>query len=135
MPTASSPVTSWSNIRGDTRDASQDATSVIAIDPAHARARLFEICANQRRDGWFPRAYSASGDSKLRSSDDHVQCGVAELLLDGERIDDRLDQPRLGRSVAAIPIDRLQDGQDIALRVRMGNYPDSSIRGGGGLAR
>ncbi|MBN2310133.1 MAG: hypothetical protein JXR94_14255 [Candidatus Hydrogenedentes bacterium] len=49
-----------SGMRG-TRDAAQDFTGLVPLDPGAARARLLELFNVMRSDGWFPRQYSVAG--------------------------------------------------------------------------
>jgi cellobiose phosphorylase len=44
-----------------TRDAAQDFTAIVPLDPGAARARLLELFGMMRSDGWFPRQYSLEG--------------------------------------------------------------------------
>lgn len=69
------------NLRG-TRDAAQDATGSVPLDPSVGRARLLELFSVQRTDGWFPRQYSMfgpTGQHDLRAYVD-AGCWVWELL-------------------------------------------------------
>jgi len=50
----------------------------------------------------------------------HVECGVVELLLNGEPAGRSLYNPRLGRRVAAIPIADLKGGEDCTIEARLG---------------
>ena len=62
-----------------TRDAAQDATSFIPMDARLARARLIEIAANQRTDGYFPRLYSATDKAStldIMTKATHVDAGA-----------------------------------------------------------
>ena len=62
-----------------TRDAAQDATSFVPIDPAQARGRLLEICGNQRADGYFPRLYNPVDKGptiELMKKATHVDAGA-----------------------------------------------------------
>jgi hypothetical protein len=51
----------WPTGMRGTRDASQDATAMVALDPELAKKRLVEILSLQRSDGWFLRQYSTAG--------------------------------------------------------------------------
>ncbi len=70
-----------SGMRG-TRDAAQDATGAVPLDPELARTRLLEILACQRSDGWFLRQYSTAGPSGEHDARPYVDSGlwVEELL-------------------------------------------------------
>ncbi len=65
-----------------TRDAAQDATAMVPLDPALARARLIEIFSAQRSDGWFLRQYSTLGPEGAHDHRAYVDtgCWVWELL-------------------------------------------------------
>ena len=58
------------------RDAAQDATSIIPLEPALARSRLVEIYNTQRSDGWFPRSYYVDADAHPPITATHVDAGV-----------------------------------------------------------
>lgn len=70
-----------SGMRG-TRDAAQDATGIVPLDPALAKMRLLEIFAVQRSDGWFPRQYSTQGPEGVHDLRPYVDsaCWVWEFL-------------------------------------------------------
>jgi hypothetical protein len=61
------------------------------------------------------------------SNPEHVECGVAELRLDGKRVDHRLKDERLGRTVHAIPISELSRGVDHVIDARLGT-PAAAVR-------
>jgi len=58
------------------RDAAQDATSLVGIDPRLARVRLVEIFNHQWSNGLFPRAYYVEGVRMSPIVDSHVDAGV-----------------------------------------------------------
>ncbi|MHB9024917.1 MAG: GH36-type glycosyl hydrolase domain-containing protein [Armatimonadota bacterium] len=72
----------WPTGMRGTRDAAQDATGIVPLDPALARARLREIFALQRADGWFLRQYSTAGPAGSHDARAYVDagCWVWELL-------------------------------------------------------
>jgi hypothetical protein len=74
----------WPTGMRGTRDASQDATGMIPLDPALARKRLAEIFAVQRADGWFLRQFSTAGRYGNHDTRSYVDSGiwVWEFLLD-----------------------------------------------------
>jgi len=51
----------WPTGMRGTRDASQDATAMVALDAELAKRRLVEILSLERSDGWFLRQYSTAG--------------------------------------------------------------------------
>ncbi len=66
------------------RDSAQDTQGMIPMDPKAARARVLEICMNQRRsDGWFPRSFPVVR-SRNFATHGHVDAGawVWEFLYD-----------------------------------------------------
>jgi hypothetical protein len=72
----------WPTGMRGTRDAAQDATGIVPLDPALARRRLREIFAVQRADGWFLRQYSSAGPAGTHDARAYVDagCWVWELL-------------------------------------------------------
>lgn len=72
----------WPTGMRGTRDAAQDATAMVPLDPALARRRLREIFSVQRSDGWFPRQYSTTGRGGRHDLRNYVDAGlwVWELL-------------------------------------------------------
>ena len=48
----------WPSSMRGTRDASQDFTGMMPIDPRWARETILQLLLNQRTDGWFPRQIS-----------------------------------------------------------------------------
>ncbi len=72
----------WPTGMRGTRDAAQDTTGMIPLDPALARARLLEIFTIERTDGWFPRQYNTAGPSGVHDLRPYVDsaCWVWEFL-------------------------------------------------------
>jgi cellobiose phosphorylase len=72
----------WPTGMRGTRDAAQDATGMVALDPALARKRLIEIFTIERTDGWFLRQYSTAGPSGVHDRRPYVDsaCWVWEFL-------------------------------------------------------
>ena len=72
----------WPTGMRGTRDAAQDATGMIPLDPALARKRLIEIFTIERTDGWFLRQYSTAGPSGVHDRRPYVDsaCWVWEFL-------------------------------------------------------
>ncbi|HUW57903.1 MAG TPA: hypothetical protein VMZ92_14780 [Planctomycetota bacterium] len=74
----------WPTGMRGTRDAAQDATGIVPIDPEIARARLIEILSCQRTDGWFLRQYSTTGPDGTHDHRPYVDSAiwVWELLME-----------------------------------------------------
>jgi len=62
-------------LRG-TRDAAQDVTAAIPVDPALARRRLEELFSVERTDGWFVRQYSTAGPEGAHDLREYVDSAV-----------------------------------------------------------
>lgn len=72
-----------SGMRG-CRDAANDFTAMIPIEPQRSRRIILELMECQRTDGWFPRQYSVSGRKGKHDLRKHVDagCWVIELLYE-----------------------------------------------------
>ena len=66
----------WPTGMRGVRDAAQDATAMVALDPKMARTRLLEIFACQRSDGWFLRQFSTAGARGVHDARPYVDAGV-----------------------------------------------------------
>lgn len=64
-----------SGMRG-TRDSAQDYTALLYLEPEKTIPILRTIFSCQRRDGWFPRQYSAMGRNGQHDLRGHVDAGV-----------------------------------------------------------
>lgn len=72
-----------SGMRGS-RDAANDFTSMVALDPAWAKQILETLFSCQETNGWFPRQISAQGRKGSHDMRKHVDagCWVIELLYE-----------------------------------------------------
>jgi len=72
----------WPTGMRGVRDAAQDATGIVPLDPRSAKTRLLELFSVQRSDGWFPRQYSTQGPQGRHDLRAYVDagCWVWELL-------------------------------------------------------
>lgn len=72
----------WPTGMRGVRDAAQDATGIVPLDPQAAKIRLLELFSVQRSDGWFPRQYSTQGPDGRHDLRAYVDsgCWVWELL-------------------------------------------------------
>lgn len=64
-----------SGMRG-TRDSAQDYTALLYLYPERCRDMLIQIFSCQRKDGWFPRQYSANGRKGKHDLRGHVDAGA-----------------------------------------------------------
>lgn len=69
-----------SGMRG-ARDSANDFTAMVPLEPAWSRAILCTLMECQRRDGWFPRQYSADGRLGKHDLRGHVDAGVWVIEL------------------------------------------------------
>jgi cellobiose phosphorylase len=72
----------WPTGMRGVRDAAQDSTGIVPLDPQAAKIRLLELFSVQRSDGWFPRQYSTQGPDGRHDLRAYVDsgCWVWELL-------------------------------------------------------
>ncbi|MCY2931385.1 MAG: hypothetical protein NTV86_18230 [Planctomycetota bacterium] len=121
-----------------TRDAAQDTTSMIGIDPGLARERLIELFSQQRSDGWFPRAYYPGDKTGKAFTATHVDAGVWvwELLREYLCLTRDFDvlkvkTPWMDRQGAASILDRSLGLLDYYLaKENLGPHGLCKIRGG-----
>lgn len=128
----------WPTGMRGTRDAAQDATAVVPLEPESARRRLAEVLSIQRTDGWFPRQYSTAGRHGQHDLRPYVDSGlwVWELLL--EYLSYTRDFDFLSAELLWLDADRPENVLTHALRLleyyvdpeNLGEHGLCKIRGG-----
>lgn len=66
----------WPTGMRGSRDSAQDCAALLPLQPAKCRDILCTMLSCQRRDGWFPRQYSAKGRTGKHDLRTHVDAGV-----------------------------------------------------------
>jgi len=128
----------WPSGSRGTRDAAQDATSLVPTHPDLSRSRLLEILSHQGTDGLFPRGYSLIRRRDPLERGGHVDAGAFVWELVWEYVCYTRDFDVLRESVAWADSDRRSSVLEHVLRLfayyiareNLGRHGLCKIRGG-----